>query len=285
MRLVVIGAGGQLGTDLQRSLSGWDLVALNHRDLDICDFKRTRELIFQAKPDVVINTAAFNRVDDCEDDPDAAFAVNCFGPRNLAQVCADLNCVLMHISTDYVFGGEKRTPYTENDAANPLSVYGVSKVAGEYFVRNVCLKHYVVRTSGLYGVAGSSSKGGNFVETMIRLMKQGKQISVVNDQVLTPTFTRDLAEELGELLKTGVYGLYHITNSGQCSWYQFAAKIFALLGVKPELVPITTKIFGAKARRPTYSVLAHERLKQVGLDNLRTWDEALSDYLFDKGHL
>lgn len=282
MRVVVIGAGGQLGTDLQRSLSGWDLAAFNHSDLDIGNFERTRELISQAKPKAVVNAAAFNRVDDCEDRPDMAFSANVFGPRHLAQVCADLNCALMHISTDYVFGGEKRTPYTEDDAPNPLSVYGVSKLAGEYFVRHLCPKHFIVRTSGLYGVAGSRSKGGNFVETMIRLAKEGKPIRVVDDQVLTPTYTKDLAEKLKELLQTEKYGLYHITNRGQCSWYEFAGKIFELLSMEPDFAPTTTAQLKLKARRPAYSVVAHAHLKRIGLEDLRDWREALALYLMEK---
>jgi dTDP-4-dehydrorhamnose reductase len=285
MRLVITGAQGQLASDLVKALSTWDLVPLTHADLDICDFVYTRHVLTKVKPHVVINTAAFHRVDECEDDPSKAFWVNAFAVRKLAQVCAELNCTLVHISTDYVFGGEKHTPYTEDDAPNPLNVYGVSKLAGEYFVRHICPKHFIIRTSGLYGVAGSSGKGGNFVETMIRLAKEGKPIRVVTDQVLTPTYTRDLAQKLKELLQTEAYGLYHITNSGQCSWYEFASKIFELLGMKPDFGPTTSAEFGAKAKRPAYSVLAHERLKQVGLDDLRPWPEALEAYLKEKGHL
>jgi len=192
--------------------------------------------------------------------------------------------VLVHISTNYVFDGQKREPYTEDDPPNPLSVYGASKLTGEYFARNICPKHFVIRTSGLYGVAGSRAKGGNFVETMIRLAKERKPIRVVTDQVLTPTYTRDLAEKIKELLQTEAYGLYHITNSGQCSWYEFAAKIFELLGGKPDFGPTTSAEFGAKAKRPAYSVLAHERLKQLGLDDLRLWPEALEAYLEEKGY-
>ncbi|MEM3432972.1 MAG: dTDP-4-dehydrorhamnose reductase [Candidatus Methanomethyliaceae archaeon] len=284
MRIVVIGANGQLGTDLVKVLNNWDLVPLTHADLDICDFVRTRKVLTELKPDIVINTAAFNRVDDAEDQPEKAFWVNTYAVRNLAQVCTDLDCTLMHISTDYVFGGEKRTPYTEDDPPNPLNVYGVSKLAGEYFARNICPKHFIVRTSGLYGVAGSSGKGGNFVETMVRLAREGKPIRVVTDQVLTPTYTKDLAQKIKELLTTEAYGLYHITNSGQCSWYEFASKIFELLGMKPDFGPTTSVEFGAKARRPAYSVLAHERLKQLGKDDLRPWPEALKAYLEEKGH-
>lgn len=284
MRVVIIGANGQLGTDLVKVMANWDLVPLTHADLDICDFVYTRKVLEDKKPDIVINTAAFNRVDDCEEEVSKAFWVNAFAVRNLAQVCADLDCVLVHISTDYVFDGRKREPYTEDDPPNPLSVYGASKLTGEYFVRNICPKHFVVRTAGLYGIAGSRAKGGNFVETMIRLAKEGKSIRVVNDQVLTPTYTRDLAEKIQELVQTEAYGLYHITNAGGCSWYEFAAKIFELLGLHPEFGPTTTAAYGAKAKRPAHSVLAHERLNQLRMDDLRPWPEALKAYLAEKGY-
>ena len=285
MRVLVIGASGQLGTDLVKVMNGWDLVPITHADLDICDFVYTRKVIEEKKPDVVINTAAFNRVDDCEEEVSKAFWVNAFAVRNLAQICADLDCVLVHISTNYVFDGRKREPYTEEDPPNPLSVYGASKLTGEYFVRNICPKHFIIRTSGLYGVAGSRAKGGNFVETMIRLAREGKPIKVVNDQVLTPTYTRDLAEKIKELVQTEAYGLYHITNSGECSWYEFAAKIFELLDLHSEFAPTTSAEFGAKARRPTYSVLAHNQLRNLGIDDLQPWPEALKVYLKEKGYL
>jgi len=284
MRVIVIGANGQLGTDLVKVLDDWDLVPLTHADLDICNFVYTRKVVEDTKPDIVINTAAFNRVDDCEEEVSKAFWVNAFAVRNLAKVCAHLDCTLVHISTDYVFGGEKRTPYVEGDLPSPLSVYGTSKLTGEYFVRSICPKHFVVRTSGLYGTAGSRAKGGNFVETMIRLAKEGKPIRVVNDQVLTPTYTMDLAEKIERLMQTNAYGLYHITNSGECTWHEFAEAIFDVLGVNADLKPTTSAEFGAKARRPGYSVLAHEGLRESGLDELRPWKEALTGYITKKGY-
>ncbi len=285
MRTVIIGGTGQLGSDLVEILSTWDLKIFTRGDLDIRDEARVREALVQAKPHGVINTAAYNRVDECEDDPDEAFAVNAYGARNLARVCAELDCPVMHLSTDYVFGGEKSTPYFEEDAPNPLSVYGVSKLAGEYFIRNTCPKHFVVRTSGLYGKAGSKGKGGNFVEIMLRLAREGKPLRVVQDQILTPTYTRDLANTLAELVQTKAYGLYHVTSGGQCSWYEFAAKIFLFLGLKPDLKPTTTKDFGSKAPRPAFSVLAQARLKLLGIENLPAWEDALKRYLIAKGHL
>lgn len=284
MRAVILGAGGQLAYDLERVMQDWDLVLLRHADLDVCDHARTRQVLTRAGPKVVINTAAFHRVDECEDQPQRAFQVNAIAVRNLAQVCRDLDGTLVQMSTDYVFGGEKRLPYIEDDCPNPQSVYGVSKLAGEYFVRNLCPKHFVLRTSGLYGVAGSSGKGGNFVETMIRLAEQGKPIRVVEDQVLAPTYTRDLAEKIVDLLGTEAYGLYHITNNGECSWHEFAAKVFELSGLRPDFSATTTSAFGAKARRPACSVLGHANLRAVGLNDLRGWDEALSAYLVERGY-
>ena len=279
MRVALIGANGQLGVDLVKVMQDWDLVPLTHGDLDICDFVYTRKVLADTKPDIVINAAAFTRVDDCEDEVSKAFWVNAFAVRNLAKVCAELDCTFVHISTDYVFDGQKGAPYTENDPPNPLSVYGASKLAGEHFARNLCPKHFVVRTSGLYGLAGSRAKGGNFLETMIRLAKEDKPIRVVNDQVLGPTYTRDLAEKLRELVQNEAYGLYHITNSGQCSWYEFAGKIFELLELRPDFGPTTTAAHGAKAQRPAYSVLSHDSWTRLGHNPMRTWEEALQDYL------
>jgi len=282
-RVAVIGANGQLGADLVQVFADWDLVPLTHADIEICDFVHTRQVLGRIKPDVVINAAAFVRVDDCEDEVSKAFWVNAFAVRNLAQVCADLDCMLVHISTDYVFDGKKREPYTEEDLPNPINVYGVSKLAGEHFVQAICEKHLIIRTSGLYGQAGSNGKGGNFVETMIRLAEAGKPIRVVDDQVLAPTHTRDVAGKIRELVESSAEGLWHAANAGQCSWYEFAQAIFEELGMKVALEPTTSAAFGAKARRPAYSVLAQERLKQLGPSDLRSWAEALKAFLDERG--
>jgi dTDP-4-dehydrorhamnose reductase len=284
VKVAILGAGGQLAYDLQRVMPPWEQVALRHADLDICDHDRVRERLNEIRPEVVINTAAFHRVDDCEGQVEKAFAVNTFAVRNLAQVCAELECTLVHISTDYVFGGEKRSPYTEEDLPGPLNVYGVSKLAGEYFVRHLCPKHFVVRSSGLYGVAGSSGKGGNFVETMLRLAREGKRIRVVNDQVLAPTWTKDLAEKVVELLRSRAYGLYHVADEGGCSWHEFAGKIFELVGFRPDFAPTTTGAFGAGALRPAYSVLSPRSLVNIGLEPMPPWPVSLQAYLVEKGH-
>lgn len=285
MKVALIGARGQLGTDLVQAMNGWDVVAWSHREVEVCDFSATRDALTTAAPDLVINTAAFHRVDECEVQAEKALQVNALAVRNLARICEDLGCALLHVSTDYVFGGEQRVPYAETDLPVPLNAYGVSKLAGELFVRRLCRRHFVVRSCGLYGVAGASGKGGNFVETMVRLSKEGRAIRVVDDQVLTPTYTKDLAEKIVELLRAERYGLYHITNAGSCSWYEFTKEIFRILEVNPDLAPTTAEAFGAAARRPAYSVLAHEGIAQIGLADLRPWTEAVAAYLRHKGHL
>jgi dTDP-4-dehydrorhamnose reductase len=266
------------------ALAGEQVEALGRLELDLCDFVYSRTRISGIRPDVVVNAAAFTRVDDCETEPERAFWVNTYAVRNLAQVCADVGCVLVHVSTDYVFDGMKTTPYTEDDLPNPLSVYGTSKLAGEYFVRNLVPRHYVIRTSGLYGRAGAASRRGNFVEMMLRLADEGQPIRVVTDHILTPSSARDVARKIVDVLRTDRFGLYHVTNAGQCSWFEFARAIFALAGVAPHMEP-TTEAHGARARRPRYSVLAHTRLAAMGADDLPSWQEALAAYLRERGRL
>lgn len=284
MRTVILGAGGQLASDLEKAMGDWELFPLAHADLDICDHEQVEARLSEIEPAAVINTAAFHQVDDCEVEVEKAFRVNAIAVHNLARICADLDCRLMLISTDYVFGGEKRSPYSEDDLPSPLNVYGVSKLAGEHFVRSLCPKHFVVRTSGLYGLAGSSGKGGNFVETMIRLAHEGRSIEVVDDQVLSPTFTGHLSDPIGALLTGETFGTFHLSNEGGCSWFEFASEIFDKLGMEPDLAPTTTQEYGAVAARPGHSVLANERARNLGLAPLPTWRQALDEYLTDKGH-
>ncbi len=288
MKVAVVGASGQLGSDLVRvfrEAAKYEILPLVHTQIEITDRESVERVLADVHPDVVINCAAFHRVDECEERPEEGLHVNALGALHVADACSRLGALCVYISTDYVFEGKKRTPYAEDDTASPVSIYGIAKLAGEHLVRNVCPRHFVVRTSGLYGVAGSSGKGGNFVETMIRLAKEAKPIRVVNDQVLTPTYTKDLARKMHELLENEAYGLYHITNAGSCSWYEFAGKVFELLNIKPDFGPTSTAAYRLKARRPEYSVLARERLVSLGLDDLRPWRDALEAYLKEKGHL
>ena len=274
-----------MGTDLVMILRQHQLIPLTHKEIEVCDHQRTRRILEEYKPEVVINTSAYHRVDLCEDRLEETFKVNTYAVRNLAQICQDLGSVLVHLSTDYVFGGEKKSPYREEDLPHPLNVYGVSKLAGEYFIRQICQTYFIIRTSGLYGVAGASGKGGNFVELMIRLAQEGKPIKVVSDQILTPTYTKELAKKMTQLVETGEYGLYHVTNNGQCSWYEFARVIFELVGLHPDLSATTSEEFSAKAKRPLYSVLENANLRKLDLDDLSSWREALEQYLREKGHL
>ncbi len=285
MRVLLIGGNGQLAQDLHRSLTRDDVVAVTHQQLEICDATGVQVLIDGVRPYCIINTAAFHRVDDCEDQPEQAFAVNGVGVYNLARAAHRVGAVLVHFSTDYVFDGRKGSPYVETDRPGPLSIYAMSKLAGERILKQYCEKYFLVRTCGLYGTVGSSGKGGNFVETMLRLAGQGKPMHVVNDQRLTPTSTRDLAEKLVPLIHTKQYGLYHMTNTGECSWYEFAQEIFRQFGLFPDLAPTTTEAFGAKARRPPYSVLDNYAFRKGGFSNFRPWQEALAEYLSKRKRL
>jgi dTDP-4-dehydrorhamnose reductase len=285
LKILIIGANGQLGTDLVTILRHHQLAPLTHREIEVCDYQGTRNILEEYKPQVIINTSAYHRVDLCEDYLEETFKVNTYAVRNLAKICQDLGSVLVHLSTDYVFGGERKSPYREEDLPHPLNVYGVSKLAGEYFVRQICQRHFLIRTSGLYGVAGASGKGGNFVELMIRLAQEEKPIKVVKDQILTPTYTKELAKKIAQLIETGEYGLYHVTNNGQCSWYEFARAIFEMVGLHPDLSATTSEEFGAQAKRSHYSVLENAHLRKIGLDNLSSWRKALGQYLREKGHL
>jgi dTDP-4-dehydrorhamnose reductase len=221
-------------------------------------------------------------VDAVEEDVDRAFQVNATGARNLAIACRDSDAALVHISTDYVFSGRGSRPYVEDDPVEPLNVYGVSKAAGEMLVRAAWPKHYIIRTCGLYGIAGSSGKGGNFVETMLRLAEASQRIRVVNDQVLTPTHTAALGRQMVRLVTSGAFGTYHATCQGACSWYEFAQEIFRQAGREPDLEPQTTAESGSRVRRPAYSVLENRRLRDLGLDVMPGWREALTDYLAAK---
>ena len=279
MTTVLIGANGKLGRELQQVFCDRDLVPLTHADLELTDRAQVTEALRRYRPSLILNTAAYHRVDECEDFPERAFAVNAFAVRDLAIAAKEIGAALLHFSTDYVFDGRQHRPYRETDPPGPLSVYATSKLAGEYFIRAIHERHFVVRTCGLYGLAGSRNNGGNFVETMLRLAEQGQEIRVVGDQVLTPTSAKELARKVRQLVETGAYGLYHVTNNGACSWYQFAAAIFELSGIRPLLTQTTSARFGSRAIRPAYSVLDNANLRSLGLDDLRDWRDALADYL------
>jgi dTDP-4-dehydrorhamnose reductase len=276
VQYAVLGANGQLGRDLCPRLPG-EVVPLTRAEVDLARPETVRQALHALRPDVVVNCAAYNLVDRAESEPETAFAVNVWGVRALADVCRDLDCVLVHFSSDYVFGldAQRRLPYAPEEAAGPLSVYGLSKLGGEFIIRSLVTRHFIVRTCGLYGVWGVGGKGGNFVETMLRLAGQGKPLRVVDDQECTPSYTVDVAEATVALLQTQRYGVHHVTNAGSCTWHALARTIFELAGVKADLAPTTSAAWGAAARRPAYSVL-------ISGTTVRPWPEALAAYLRER---
>lgn len=284
MRIAILGANGQLGRDLVPRLRG-QVIPLARTDIDLGQPDSIAAKLDDLKPDVVVNCAAYNFVDKAETEPDAAFRVNAWGVRELARACDARKIRLVHFSTDYVFGldAARTTPLTEADPTGPVSAYGLSKFAGECAVRTFAERHLVIRTCGLYGVWGSGGKGGNFVETMLRVAGQGKPLKVVADQHCTPTYTADLAVATSALIVAGATGLMHVTSAGGTTWFEFATTIFRLAGVNADLGPTTSRVFGAPARRPAYSVLACPRMTELGV-TMRPWHDALAAYLQERVH-
>jgi len=228
----------------------------------------------------VVNTAAMHHVENCERDPQKAFAVNGLGTRNLALVARDLGAVLMHVSTDYVFDGAKGSSYDESDAPNPLNVYGNTKLCGEYFVRSTLDKHFVLRTSAIYGRSPCRAKGGlNFIELMLKLARERGEVRVVDSEFISPTSTAELGRQMVALSRSDFYGLYHATADGSCSWHEFAREIFALTGTKVSLKVAGPNEFPAKVPRPKYSVLENRGLKTRQLNIFRPWQDGVREYL------
>jgi dTDP-4-dehydrorhamnose reductase len=282
MRVAVVGANGQLGRDVCDHFrqAGDEVRELTHSDLDISSAEQVNSVLGDIRSDVVVNTAAMHHVEKCEADPAGAFAVNAIGARNLALFSAERDVILIHISTDYVFDGSQQRPYVETDLPCPLNVYGNTKLAGEFFVRTLSPKHFVVRVSALYGHHPCRAKGGlNFVELMLKLAKERPEIRVVSDEYVSPTRTIDVAEQLTSLSRTTGYGLYHATSEGNCSWFEFAREIFSFTGIKVRLEPARPGEFPAKVARPRYSVLENSRLKSEKLNVFRDWRDALYAYL------
>jgi dTDP-4-dehydrorhamnose reductase len=285
MNIAIIGADGQLGSDCVKILRGNKVFPLYYPDFDITKPEGTKKTLSRLDIEIIINTAAFHMVDECEVAPLEAFEVNTIAVRNLALICEELNLVLVHFSTDYVFDGKKEIPYVEGDSPHPLNVYGVSKLAGEYFVRTILQRYFLIRTCGLFGEAGCWGKGSNFVDAVISLEEKGKALRVVNDQWVTPTSTAELAQKIKELIHTEHYGLFHLTNEGQCTWFEFAETIFSLIGKSPQLIPVDSKSYGARAIRPSYSVLENKKAKEIGLSEFSHWKNALKQYLKKKGYI
>jgi dTDP-4-dehydrorhamnose reductase len=284
MRVLIVGADGQLGTDLCKSLAGTDLIPLNQNDIEITDIDSVLSACRKHHPQVIINTASYIKVDDCEDNLDLAYRVNVLGARNLAVAAHSCGAALAHLSTDYVFGGDsgRSVPYTEFDTTAPLNAYGKSKLAGEQLIQSLCCKYFIIRTSVLYGTAACIGKGTNFVDSVIKLAGWQKELRMVSDQVFSTTFSRDLAGKISELIRTQYYGIFHITNRGACSWYDFAEEILRISGSKSRVIPIAGAEYITRAVRPGYTVLSNYHLKLAGLGDMRDWHEALLDYMTEK---
>lgn len=278
-RLLITGAGGQLGQALARRRP--DAVALARADLDLTDFAATRRALHDLRPAVVLNAAAFTDVERCEQEPDLAYAGNCLAPQNLAVACAEVGAVLLHVSTNCVFDGTASVPYREHDRPNPISVYGRTKLAGEEAVRAVLPQHYIVRTSWLFGHGRR-----NFVRTVLRLADERGELAMVTDEVACPTYAEDLAGALLALVASGRYGTYHLTNAGACSRYDLACRILALSGrAHVPVRPIALATYRRLAAPPPYSALDNFLgARALGIA-LRPWEDALRDYLAAIGEL
>ncbi|MBO0995695.1 dTDP-4-dehydrorhamnose reductase [Bacillus sp. SD088] len=276
MKILITGAKGQLGTDLVEIFSADPYVELfpyNKAELDITDEAKVNEVIKRIEPDLIIHTAAYTAVDECETNWKTAFNVNSFGTYYMAKAAKKVGAAMMYISTDFIFSGEKRQPYTSADAPDPLSIYGASKLLGERFVQQLVKEFYIVRTSWVYG-----ENGKNFVKAMLRLAENEQTFYVVEDQIGSPTYTKDLAAAIQQLIGKP-YGIYHISNQGVCSWFEFAQAILKLAGYKEGLVkPISTEEYGTIAQRPAFSVLSKESIENEGI-TMRHWQVALEEFL------
>ena len=282
MNIAVIGSNGQLGSDVVRVLAhqGEDVYSLTHADIEVSSLESVADCLRSRRPEIVINTAAMHHVENCEQEPGKAYAVNAVGARNLATVTRDLGAALIHVSTDYVFDGKKDEPYVENDIPLPLNVYGNSKLAGEYFVRTLNPKHFVLRTSALYGKHPCRAKGGqNFVDLMLRLARERGRVRVVDSEFVSPTPTVDVARQIAALTRCDAYGLYHATAEGSCSWYEFAREIFSVAEIEVKLEAASPSEFPAKVPRPRYSVLENRGLKTLRLNQFEPWQVGLRRYV------
>ncbi|MBP1712480.1 MAG: dTDP-4-dehydrorhamnose reductase [Deltaproteobacteria bacterium] len=275
MKALVLGARGMLGQDLVKILAPeYEIIPWDLAEIDITREKETLEKIVKVRPQVIINCAAYTNVDQCETHRDQAFLVNAEGTKHVALASYTVKARFVHLSTDYVFDGTASIPYREDNSPNPMSVYGQSKLQGEIYVRKIGGDHLIIRTAWLYG-----PRGKNFVEAILSQAAEGKQIRVVNDQQGSPTFTRDLSQAIKGLLPITEQGIFHLTNSGSCTWFEFALHILEESGFKGnEVRPISSKELGRPAKRPAYSILDNSRYEQISENKMRSWQEALKEY-------
>lgn len=275
MVVLVTGANGQLGQSLQFIAPNYPelhFVFCATSDLDITNLEACKRTFSKIKPAYCINAAAYTAVDKAESEPEKAYLINVAGPRNLAEVCKKNNTILLHISTDFVFDGSKNSPYTEEDIPNPTGIYGQTKLDGEIEVQAILQEYFIIRTSWVY-----SQFGHNFMKTMLRLASERDSISVVNDQIGTPTNAIDLADTLIKIIISNkdAFGIYNFSNEGQCSWYDFSKKIFEINNININLQPIPTSAFPTRAKRPSFSVLDKSKIKTTLGIKIKNWEESL----------
>ena len=280
--ILVTGSTGQLGSDVVKELlkRGYSTLSPNRSELNLCSEDNIRNYIINSNCEAIVHCAAYTQVDKAEDEKDLCIKINATATKHIAKCAKILDIPMIYISTDYVFDGTKDGKYTENDETNPINIYGESKLAGEKYVQEILDKYYIVRTSWVFNINGK-----NFIETMLRLSKANNQLSIVNDQIGSPTYTKDLSRLLVDMLETSKYGLYHATNEGYCSWYEFANTIFKLANINIDIKAINSNEYASRAKRPMNSKLSKDKLIEYGFKPLPHWEYALKDYLIRRGDL
>ncbi|MFR8152804.1 MAG: dTDP-4-dehydrorhamnose reductase [Romboutsia timonensis] len=280
--ILVTGSTGQLGSDVVKELlkRGYSTLSPNRSEFNLCSEDSIRNYILNSNCEAIVHCAAYTQVDKAEDEKDLCIKINTTATKHIVKCAKILDIPMIYISTDYVFDGTKDGEYTENDETNPINIYGESKLAGEKYVQEILDKYYIVRTSWVFNINGK-----NFIETMLRLSKANNQLSIVNDQIGSPTYTKDLSRLLVDMLETSKYGLYHATNEGYCSWYEFANTIFKLANINIDIKAINSNEYASRAKRPLNSKLSKDKLIEYGFKPLPHWEDALKDYLIRRGDL
>lgn len=280
--ILVTGSTGQLGSDVVKELlkRGYSTLSPNRSEFNLCSEDSIRNYILNSNCEAIVHCAAYTQVDKAEDEKDLCIKINTTATKHIVKCAKILDIPMIYISTDYVFDGTKDGEYTENDETNPINIYGESKLAGEKYVQEILDKYYIVRTSWVFNINGK-----NFIETMLRLSKANNQLSIVNDQIGSPTYTKDLSRLLVDMLETSKYGLYHATNEGYCSWYEFANTIFKLANINIDIKAINSNEYASRAKRPMNSKLSKDKLIEYGFKPLPHWEDALKDYLIRRGDL
>ena len=280
--ILVTGSTGQLGSDVVKELlkRGYSTLSPNRSEFNLCSEDSIRNYILNSNCEAIVHCAAYTQVDKAEDEKDLGIKINATATKHIVKCAKILDIPMIYISTDYVFDGTKDGKYTENDETNPINIYGESKLAGEKYVQEILDKYYIVRTSWVFNINGK-----NFIETMLRLSKANNQLSIVNDQIGSPTYTKDLSRLLVDMIETNKYGLYHATNEGYCSWYEFADTIFKLANINIDIKAINSNEYASRAKRPLNSKLSKDKLIEFGFKPLPHWEDALKDYLIRRRDL